>query len=220
MIPKLARIVTHRWWPWALGLLALALTLSALPAALNKPFVFMDGGAAHSAALMASGVLPWWALPGGQVAFWRPLAALTHWLDFALWPANPALMHLQSLLWLGLLVAAAASLYRRLSAGAAAASLAGLLYAIDHTHGFAASWISNRNILIAALFGALALAAHVRWRRDGWRPGALLSLLLLLAALLSAEAAVAILAYWLAYAVFLDRGAWLRRLAALAPGRL
>jgi len=241
MISRLARLPAHRWWPWALGLLALALTLpavatgfqfddylllaalrgpsgpAALPAALNKPFVFMDGSLAHSAAQMASGVLPWWALPGGLVAFWRPLAALTHWIDFALWPASPALMHLHSLLWLGLLAAAAASLYRRISAGAAAAGLAGLLYAVDHTHGFAASWLSNRNILIAALFGVLALAAHVRWRRDGWRAGALLSPLLLLAALLSAEAAVAILAYWVAYAVFLERGPWLRRLAALAP---
>src|SRR5450432_128581 len=126
-------LLTHRRLPWALGLLAVALTLpalatgfqfddyllraalrgptgpAALPAALNKPFVFMDGNPAHSAALMASGAFPWWALPEAQVAFWRPAAALTHWIDFALWPDNPALMHLHSLLWLGLLVAAAAS---------------------------------------------------------------------------------------------------------------
>ena len=242
-IDMIHRALANRRLPWALGLAAAVLTLpalatgfqfddyllraalrgadgpAALPEALNTPFVFMDGNAAHSTVKMLSGVFPWWALPTAQVAFWRPVAALTHWVDFALWPNSPALMHLHSLLWLGLLAAAAAGLYRRIGvgAGAATAGLAGVLYAVDQAHGFAASWLSNRNILIAALFGVLALGAHVRWRRDGWRPGALLSALLLLAALLSAEAAVAMLAYWLAYAVFVERGAWRQRAAGLAP---
>jgi hypothetical protein len=245
----MAHMASHRRLPWMLGLLAVALTLPALatgfqfddyrlrtvlrgqggaqglaplPAALNKTFVFMDGDPAHGLAQMASGALPWWALPAGQVAFWRPVAALTHWIDFALWPADPVLMHLHSLLWLGLLVAAAAGLYRQIgsSAAPAAAGLAGLLYAVDPAHGFAASWLSNRNILMAAFFGVLALSAQVRWRREGWRAGALLGPALLLLALLSAEAAVAVLAYWLAYALFLDRhhnGAWRAQLSSLAP---
>ena len=241
----LARTASHPRLPWVLGLLTIGLTLPALatgfqfddfllradmrgpssPAplrmALSQAFVFMDGQAAHGLAQMASGAFPWWALPEGQVAFWRPVAALTHWIDFALWPNAPALMHLHSLLWLGLLAAAAAALYRRIDEGAGmAAGLAGVLYAVDHTHGFAAAWLSNRNILLAALFGVLALSAHARWRRDGWRAGALLAPLLLLLALLSAEAAVAVLAYWLAYAMFLDRGAWRGRLLALAPAAL
>src|SRR5262249_13600395 len=154
----------------------------------NNAFVFMDGQAAHGLARMQSGAYPWWTLPEGQVAFWRPLSALTHWIDFALWPDAPQVMHGQSLLWLGLLGAAAAALYRRIGANAGgAAALAGVLYAVDHTHGFAAAWVSNRNILLAALFGVLALGAHTRWRRQGWRPGALLGPLLLLLALLSAE---------------------------------
>ena len=242
----LKRLASRPRLPWAAGLLAVALTLPALatgfqfddfllraemrgqagPAplgtALSQAFVFMDGQAAHGLTQMRSGEFPWWALPEGQVAFWRPVAAFTHWIDFALWPEDPALMHLHSLLWLGLLAAAAAALYRRIgaNAGPVAAGLAGVLYAVDHTHGFATAWLSNRNILLAALFGVLALSAHARWRREGWRAGALLGPLLLLLALLSAEAAVAVLAYWLAYAVFLERGAWPGRLLSLAPAAL
>ena len=239
----LARSAGHPRLPWGLGLLAILLTLpalatgfqfddylvraalrgprgpAALPAALNQAFVFMDGNAAHGLAQMVSGAYPWWALPEGQVAFWRPLAALSHWVDFAVWPSQPVVMHLHSLLWLGLLVAAAAGLYRQVGSnyGPLVAGLAGLLFALDHAHGFATSWLSNRNILLAALFGVLAIAAHARWRRDAWRAGAVLAPLLLLLALLSAEAAVATLAYLLAFAVCLDRGAWRARLFSLAP---
>ncbi len=116
-------------------------------------------------------------------------------------------------------MAAAAALYRRIGASTApaAAGLAGLLYAVDHAHGFAASWLSNRNILLATLCGVLALGAHARWRREGWRAGALLAPLLLLLALLSAEAAVAVLAYWLTYTIFVERGRWLSRALSLVP---
>ena len=64
----------------------------------------------------------------------------------------------------------------------------------------------------------MALSAHTRWRRAGGRAGALLAPGLLLLALLSAEAAIAVLAYWLAYAVFLDRGTWRGRLLSLLRG--
>jgi len=190
-------------------------------AAINSLFVFMDGNAAHTRAQMVSGLFPWWSLPEAQVAFWRPVAALTHWLDWQLWPASPALMHAHSLLYFGLLVAAAAALYRAIYAGQAGplwlAGLAALLYAVDDAHGFGASWLANRNGLLAALAAVLAFGAHVRWRRDGWRPGAWLAPALLTAALLSNEGAGAALGYWVAYALFLDRGPWRQRLAALTP---
>ena len=89
--------------------------------------------------------------------------------------------------------------------------MAALLYAIDDSHGTAVGFLANRNALLATLFGVLALLAHHRWRRDGWRAGALLGPILLAMSLLSAEAGIGIFAYFLAYALVLDRGpAWQR----------
>lgn len=169
--------------------------------------------------------LPWWADDDLTLAFFRPLAGLSHWLDHQLWPDNAFLMHFHSLLWFGLVAYAGTVLFRRLTdtelgkgaPGAAVAVLAALLFAVDETHGTPASWIANRNALMALAFGVLTLIAHHRWRRDGWRPGAWLAPFLLLLGVLSAEAAVACGAYLLAYALCLDRGSLGQRLMALVP---
>jgi hypothetical protein len=47
-------------------------------------------------------LLPWWSDPTIHIDFARPLTALTHVLDYALWPGTPALRHLHSLLWFAL----------------------------------------------------------------------------------------------------------------------
>jgi hypothetical protein len=167
--------------------------------------------------LKDNGGLPWWTADGFRLSFWRPLASLTHWLDFQLWPDNPLPMHLQSLLLYGLLVALTALLYRQLMTPPWVAGLAALLFAIDDAHSQPVAWISARNSLLAAIFGVLTLMAHDRWRRQGWRPGALLAPAAFLAGLLSKELGVAIGAYLFAYALFLDRGSWRRRLASLLP---
>lgn len=188
--------------------------LAASPANL---FALVDGDPERNARLMDIGVLPWWTYEKLRLAFWRPLAALTHWLDYRLWPNLPFLMHLSSLLWYAAAIALAAVLYRRLIGATWVAGLAALLYAIDDAHGLPVAWIANRNAVMAVTFGLAALLAHDRWRGEGWRPGAVLAPLALLLALLSAESAVAVGAYLLAYALFLDAGSWRRRAAALAP---
>jgi hypothetical protein len=78
----------------------------------------------NRAALMDVGVLPWWSDPALRLAFFRPLSALTHWLDAQLWPGSPWLMHLHSLVWSALAMFAAYALYRRVFALAAPASAA------------------------------------------------------------------------------------------------
>lgn len=228
-------------WIWLPALLAVVLTLPALgtgwqfddylhraaltpvagapplrPALLDL-FVFMDGDPAETRRRMASGVFPWWALPEGKVAFWRPLSGLTHWLDYRWWPQQPALMHAHSLLWFGALIVAVALLYRQIMGATWVAGLAALLYAMDDAHGFAVAWLSNRNVLLATLCGCLALLAHDRWRRERCPAGALVAPLSLLVGLLAAEAAVATLGYLVAYALVLDRGGWRSRLRSLLP---
>ncbi|MEM7355650.1 MAG: hypothetical protein AAF657_32850 [Acidobacteriota bacterium] len=163
--------------------------------------------------------IPWWASEDLHLAFFRPLSGFSHWLDYQLWPDDPRWMHLQSILWLGLTVFAAATLFRRLEAPGAlwVGGLSAVLFALDEAHALPTAWLANRNALLSMFFGLLALLAYHRGRSESWRPGAFFAPVCLLLAVLSGEAAVACGAYLLSYALFLDRGALRDRLTALVP---
>lgn len=180
-------------------------------------FRFFDGNPQRTQRMMDLGVVPWWTVKDLRGAFWRPVTALTHWVDYALWPASSALMHLQSVAWYGLLLFAAALLFRRLSGSAPVAGLCALLYAIDDGHGMAVGFLANRNAVIAALFGVLTLLLHDRWRRRGNRTGLILAPLAFVASLLSSEAGLGTTAYLFAYALFLERGPLRIRAFSLLP---
>ena len=179
-------------------------------------FVFSSGDPAAHAVLMEDGFFPWWAPPDFKLAFARPLSAATHFLDFYAWPGHSGLIHAHSLLWFALLLWALSALYRRFHAPPLAA-LALALYAFDDARGMVLSFAANRNALIAALFGVLALIAHDRWRRDGWRLGAFVGPGMLAIGLLAGESAVAITGFLFAHAVCLDTGRLAARLGRLAP---
>jgi len=186
--------------PWSIGL-----------------FRFIDGDPEHTRALMDLGVLPWWTWPELKAAFVRPLAELTHRLDYGLWPNSPWLMHVHSLSWFGLAIGLAAVLYRRVMGPGWVAGLAALLYAVDDSHGPVAGWIASRNSLMALCFGIATAIAHVSWRRDGKTSHAVAGAGCLLLGLLSSEAALGITAYLFAYALTLDRGSLGRRMSSLLP---
>ncbi|MEW5983290.1 MAG: hypothetical protein AB1806_13115 [Acidobacteriota bacterium] len=180
-------------------------------------FAFFTGDLTLNRQYVDTGVLPWWTRPDFRVAFFRPLAGLTHWIDFRCWPAFPAMMHLQSLLWLAGMVAAASVLFRRVLGPARVAGLAALLFALDDGHGLPAVWLANRNASIAVLFGIVALIAHDAWRRAASRAALALSLVALLLSLAGSELGIATCAYLFAYAVFMDAGTWQRRAMSLLP---
>ncbi len=195
--------------------------------AINTLFILMDGQPDHTLAKMETGAFPWYILPEGQVAFWRPLSAMTHWIDYVLWPNAPPLMHLQSLLWYAILVYVVTIFYRQFisaywsaSTGGKAliwANLATLLYSLDDARGFAVGWLANRNAILATLFGVLACLAHDRWRRQGWRWGIFAAPILLGLSLLAVESGLATFAYLVAYVFCLDSAPRFRRLLTLAP---
>ncbi len=230
--------LVHRRFSTHLALLAVILTLPALwtgwqlddlfhRVVLLKPeaygaepcdvFSTAGGTPEETAHHIDLGSLPWWTPPGFDITFLRHLSVLTMMLDYELWPESPALMHLHSLLWYAALAVAACCLYRRLIGFTWAAGLAALMYAIDDAHAAPAAWLANRNAVLAAFFGILCLAAHDRWLRDGWKPGAWLSPACMALALLSGETALAAAGYLFAYAIFLHRDVWQRRLLALVP---
>ncbi len=164
-----------------------------------------------------AGIYPWWTHPQLQIAFFRPLSSLTHWLDFRLFPGSVGLMHAHSLIWYALLVLVAGLLYKQFLAPLWVAGLAALLYAVDYSHAVGAASLCNRNAVIAAVFSFLALIAHDRWRRGGVKICSLLAPACFFLGLLSAEAAIAIGGYLFAYALIFDKGKPFTRYAALLP---
>jgi hypothetical protein len=175
---------------------------------------FANGNPADNHWQIEEGHAPWWMPATLRLAFFRPLSVATHWLDFALWPDSPWLMHAHSLLWLALLVVLTTRLYRSVS-GAFVGGLAGLLFALDHTHGFAVGFISNRHAMISAVLGVACLLAHRRGcARGSWSALAPASYLL---ALLASEASIAVAGYLFAHALFVEDGPAARRARRFAP---
>ena len=226
--------LTHRWLPLAVAITACLLMAPAVRGGFQlddhfqrlrllghgdpsiQLFVFADGDVAKNARAMDAGQLPWWAAPRFRHASLRYLSVLTMQLDFRLWPERPGWMHLHSLVWLGVVVLAAAFFYRKVLGATWAAGLAALLYAVDDAHARPAAYLANRNALIASVFGVLSAVwlARSRERNDrcAWGSGACLAL-----GLASGEMALSAAAYLLAYAIFLDGRSTSTRVRTLVP---
>jgi hypothetical protein len=160
------------------------------------------------------GWFPWLTDEHFHASFWRPIASFTHLVDYRYWPSMPIVMHAESILWYAALAFAVATLYRRFVAPAWVAGLAAMLYAVDDAHGHPVGWLINRNGIMATFFSVLALHSYDRFRRDGYRLGAVLTPVWFAMGLCSAEFALCAVGYFVSYAVFVDRAPWSRRLAA------
>ena len=181
-------------------------------------FTFYDGDPERTHRILDIGFSPWWTDPELRLAFFRPMSAATHALDYALWPSHPCMMHAHSLAWFALLVAVAAWAYRRVLPGWAG-NLAGLLFALDHNHGIPVAWLANRNSLVAGAFAIASFGAHdvaARGKRSSirWTLG---SALLFALGLGSGESALAVAGYFAAHAMFLDPRPWRTRLVSVVP---
>jgi len=178
-------------------------------------FSFFDGDPARTQRMIDAGMLAWWTDLRVRIMFFRPLSSLTHVLDHRVLD-HPVLMHAQSILWYALVVASVAALLRR-TIGGLVAGLAAVLFAVDHTHGVLVGWIANRNALVAAAFAVPTLLFHDRFRRDGRSRDATLAAVSLGLGLCGGETALAIVAYLVAHAWFLERRSRVRALAPYAP---
>jgi len=164
-----------------------------------------------------AGWFPWLTDPHFDVSFFRPVASLTHYLDYHAWPDHPWVMHVENLLWYAALAAAVATYHSRLLSPRWMAGLSSVLYAADDAHGHPVGWIMNRNALMAAFFAVIALTAHDRFRRDRWKLGAPLTAVAFALALGSAELSTCAVGYFVAHAVFVDRAPLRSRLLGALP---
>ncbi len=167
--------------------------------------------------MLTNGSMSWWNFDTIRLAFLRPLSELTHWLDFYLFNDAVWVMHLHSILWYVLVCFILYLVYRRFMGATWVAGFAALLFAIDNSHAIPVEWLCNRNVLIASVFGALALLLHHRYREKQWVIGLLGAPLCFMLSLGAAEAGVAFFAYLFAYALVLDQGARFQRFLSILP---
>ncbi len=191
--------------------------IRGLPAPGAAPFeLFGDPRSPDDVArLVDAGLYPWWTSPDLRLSFFRPLSSWLATTDEWLWPGNAPLAHLHSIAWYLVLLGGCAVVLRRLVPRVWGPAL--VLFAIDPTHAVTVAWLADRNALVAAAATIWGLAAHLRCREDGWRPGRWLALLGFAVGLAGGETAVGVLAYVVAYELIGGKpGRW----RALAPATI
>lgn len=191
-------------------------------ASLFNMFSVSDGQSATNHYLVQQGLMPWWTSTEFHFQMWRPLAELSHWLDYSLWPHTPMLMHLHQLIWVLLFFTLAYRFLLRFSDERAVGLLAFAVFAISANHGQTIAWLASRNTLMATAFGMAAVLLHVRSRQCGQALSSvvgfrLLALLAFVAALLSSEYGLSASAWLFAWTFTLDRGGIQRRIVRLMP---
>jgi hypothetical protein len=181
-------------------------------------FTFSNGSPTAIQAMIDSGQLVWWSSTHLKIAFWRPLAELSQWLDYAIWPDSPILQHIHSLILYGVMILLVGKLYRELDDDRERAGLAVVLFAGNMLHAFAVAWLACRNQMLSGILLALTLLAYHRWRSGQSAIYGVLAAISLSLGLFSAEASVQIAGFLLAYALFMENDKPLRtRLVALLP---
>ena len=155
---------------------------------------------------------PWWTHPQLEMAFWRPLSALTARIDDTLFGLHAWGWHLHSVLWFVALLGLAHLAYERLLPGKVGA-WAFFAYAIDDVHFLPVAWLSNRNALICAVFSLWSITAYTRDHRPRTGLRALFPFVL---ALLSGEAGIEAIGYFAAFEL-VSQQPWRERALRFAP---
>lgn len=156
-----------------------------------------------------------WAGAGMETFLYRPLALVTHALNYQISGLAPWSYHLVNVVLHAACTLLVVRVGRLWGLGAAAAGLGGLVFAVHPIHVEAVAAVFGRKDLLATLFVlALALTHRGALDRGGWRRVA--APLLLLAAMLSKEVGVVGVALVAAQDLWLERDhrALLRRPAA------
>ena len=182
-----------------------------------RMYSFFDGNERRYQYVLDLGGIPWWCDGKIRATFWRPFTALCSMLDYRLWPNSSERMHVHSFAWFVVLVMASGMLYRNIMGPGWAAGLAVLLFAVNDIQAVPITFLANRHIVIAAVFGMVTLLCHDRWRCHLQIQWAVLANVFLLLSLLSSESGVSVFAYLLSYSLWIEQGTIRSRLTALIP---
>ncbi len=166
--------------------------------------------------LVERGMLPWWSNPHMEVHFFRPLSSALVWLDYRVFHLGAFWAHAHSLLWWAVASIAVQRLFAMLFSRRVA-WMAAVSFAFSPAHAIPLVWLANRSALVSVAFGAVALAAYVRWRETGRRRLGAASFALFALALSAGEYGLCFAGYVVAIEIFRRRESLSRRALGLAP---
>jgi tetratricopeptide (TPR) repeat protein len=106
------------------------------------------------------------------IEYYRPVWVLSLAVNHAVWGERPLGYHLSNVLLHALASGLTAWLVFELTGGAAAAALAGVLFAVHPVHAEAVAWVSARNEMLLCVFVLLAFLSYLRVRRGTARGAA------------------------------------------------
>ncbi len=225
-----------RWFDWPRGpLLSLALILLVCLPGLPTDYIADDlihrellaGSAPPRTADMAycfSGgpkqvpplrLEPWWRNPELRLCYFRPLSSLSLALDHRLFPQQPLIAHLHSLLWFLVACAGVYGLARTLFDDRTA-TVASFIYGTSTAAFTARLWIAARHASVAAAFTAVGLAIYISGRERGRLGQAACGLIGLSLGLLGGEGALGGAGLVVAYELVRSPASWRARLALCA----
>ncbi len=180
-------------------------------------FSFFDRETGNISPMREFGSFPWWGDDELQISFWRPITAATHWLDYKLWPKNFAIMHLHNILWFVLALLSVLMFYKRFLSSTSVVAVAILMYALDFSIYESLVWLACRNVLLAIVFGMSSILMFEKWRNGNGNKYLIVTLILFLMSLLSAEAGIGTFAYFIAYLLVMDTKCIKSRILAILP---
>jgi hypothetical protein len=186
-------------------------------------YQFADGNPQRMSEIISRGFFPWFNSPDNQISFCRHLPSALIALNHKICGLKPLGYVIHSLLWYMALISILGVLVKRIVPGwhgklsHPVTYLTLIIFAFSTSHLLIIFYGSARWLLIATTLALVGLLAHLKWREQGWRPGRYLSLIAFFLALLSGEAALAVLAYLAAYELFGSREPFKKRIKALLP---
>jgi hypothetical protein len=184
---------------------------------------FADGSPEHMTKLISKGFYPWYTDLDHKMNLFRPLSSLFTTLNHQISRLDRRGYAFHSMLWYLASIVLIVLLVRVLFHDSGSISLLPvsfftvLIFAAASRNMIFLIYGGARWMLITVTFGLAGLAAHLKWREQGWKPGRWLSVVAFLLCLLSGEAALAVLAYLAAYELFGSPDPLKKRIKSLLP---
>lgn len=133
--------------------------------------------------------LPWWTDSNWRIKYFRPVATLSHMIDYYLWGSNPLAYHVDNVVWYAALVILIYAFYYLICNHFAMAFCGALIFAIEPCHYFTVLWPACRNDIICATFLIISFICYLRLYKNRRAFYRILFIFSYLLALLSKETA-------------------------------